>query len=99
MEVVTGLKKLLHTSTCYLQLESVMNSLFEAKCPTIFSGKGIAKHYESFESAGLFNGERVKDSEPFCGRYSLKNPDRIYQQKTDELGIMLSAYGTVKTLS
>lgn len=36
------------------------------------------------------------DTEPFCGRYVLKNPYRIYRQASDEdTGIMLSMFGTV----
>ena len=80
----------------YQQLGSAITGMFQAKCPSVFEGPGIAKYYQSFESgSALFSGTMVKDTEPFCGAYVLKNPYRIFRQEEGELGIMLSSYGTV----
>lgn len=70
--------------------------MFTAKCPAAFASQELAKYYESFEGdSDLFIGGRVQDTEPFCGRWVLKNPYRIYKQLDGEFGIMLSSYSTV----
>lgn len=69
--------------------------MFEAKCPTVLS-PATAKYYQSFETlTGEFTGTMVKDTEPFCGRYVLKNPYRIFKKKEKDLGILLSQYSQV----
>lgn len=81
-----------------LQLLSAIEGLFEAKCPSVFESASLSTYYESFEAdSNSFSGYRVKDTDPFCGRYALKNPRRIFIKPEDDLGIMLSSYGTVKT--
>jgi hypothetical protein len=74
--------------------------MFSAKCPTVFSSPSKAAYYQNFESGSSeFWGTRVMDTEPFCGRNVLKNPFRIYRQASDEdVGIMLSMFGTVNCL-
>ena len=82
-----------------LQLKAAITGMFEAKCPSVFESASLSKHYESFEGgSAMFSGTQTKDTEPFCGKYSLKNPSRVYRKKEDELGISLSQYGTVSTL-
>lgn len=50
---------------------------------TIFSFLILAGYifYEEYdgEIQGQESGERVSDKEPFCGRYSLKNPTIIFK--------------------
>ncbi|WAR05573.1 PKHL1-like protein, partial [Mya arenaria] len=61
------------------KISTLMSSLFEAKCPPVFSGPGISKYFQDFEShSDLYSGTRVKDTEPFCGRYVLQNPSTTW---------------------
>ncbi|XP_052805044.1 fibrocystin-L-like isoform X2 [Mya arenaria] len=84
------------SSVSQSQLNTIVNGMFEAQCPEVFEGKGKAKIYENFEaSSGLWSGYRVKDSEPFCGRYALKYPNRIYQAAEEDFGIMLAQHGVL----
>ncbi|XP_053372863.1 fibrocystin-L-like [Mercenaria mercenaria] len=77
------------------KLEAAIEVMFEAKCPDVFSPR-TAKYYQSFEEySSEFTGTIVKDTEPFCGRYSLKDPFRIYKKKEKDFGIMLSSYGVM----
>jgi hypothetical protein len=78
-----------------LQLEKAIDGMFEAKCPEVFSPR-TAKYYQSFEvGSDEFTGTMVKDTEPFCGRYALKDPFRIFKKKEKDLGIMLSQFSMV----
>ncbi|XP_060573258.1 fibrocystin-L-like isoform X2 [Ruditapes philippinarum] len=73
-------------------LEKAIDGMFEAKCPEVFSPR-TAKYYQSFEvGSDEFTGTMVKDTEPFCGRYALKDPFRIFKKKEKDLGIMLSQF-------
>ena len=70
--------------------------MFGARCPDMFESETTRKSFESFEAAGqTFSGTRVKDTEPFCGRYSLKNPWKIFRITEDQSGILLSQYKEV----
>lgn len=76
-------------------MASAVKSMFEAKCPKVFSNPSKAIHYDSFESASsTFIGSIVKDTDAFCGRYAIKNPYRIYRKLDDDLGILLLTHGT-----
>ena len=73
--------------------------MFEAKCPTVFESPSLNKVYLDYESnTGDFGGTRVKDTEPFCGRYSLKNPWAMYKTKEDDSSIALASYKMVTEL-
>ena len=62
----------------------------------MFESETTRKSFESFEVDGVtFSGTRVKDTEPFCGRYSLKNPGKIFGITEDQAGILLSQYKEV----
>ena len=57
----------------------------------MFESETIRKSFESFESSGsTFSGWRVKDTEPFCGRYSLKNPWKIFGLAEEQAGVLLT---------
>ncbi|KAL4228989.1 Fibrocystin-L [Mactra antiquata] len=90
MEGVTSLPFSVSTLT-ENTLQSAVDSLFESKCPYVFSSTHLSVHYEDFESgSSSYIGWRVKDTDAFCGNYALKNPRRIYRKNEDEAGIMLS---------
>ncbi|XP_045210443.2 fibrocystin-L-like isoform X2 [Mercenaria mercenaria] len=75
------------------KLERATSSLFEAKCPQAFL-PSTAKYIQSFEADSVqYIGNRVTDTEAFCGRYSLKDPRRIFKKGDDEDGISLAQYG------
>ncbi|XP_052286416.1 fibrocystin-L-like [Dreissena polymorpha] len=75
-------------------INGVVTRMFEGKCPKAFEGPGKAAFYESFETgSGQYSGQVTRESEPFCGRYSLKNPYRIFKVAADKPGIMLSQFG------
>ena len=62
----------------------------------MFESETTRKSFESFEAdSDTFSGTRVKDTEPFCGRYSLKNPWKIFRITEDQSGILLSQYKEV----
>ena len=82
------------------QLTTVVEGMFEAKCPAVFESSSLKKLYLDYESdTGDFGGWRVKDTEPFCGRYSLKNPWALYRTKTDDLTISLSSFPKVSNVA
>ena len=57
----------------------------------MFESETIRKSFESFESSGsTISGSRVKDTEPFCGRYSLKNPWKIFGLAEEQAGVLLT---------
>ena len=52
--------------------------------------------YEDFEVyGGKFVSWISKETEPFCGRYSAKNPHRIFKKGDDDIGIALAQYSQV----
>ena len=61
---------------------------------------GQAYYYNGFESSsqGLELGERVFRSEPYCGRFSLKNPQYIFSggQTRDMWGRVLEGYDVAR---
>ena len=70
--------------------------MFGARCPKVFESETIRKRFESFESDGdTFSGWRVKDTEPFCGRYSLKNPWKIFGITEEQAGVLLTQHKMV----
>ena len=80
-----------------LQLETALDGLFSAQCPEVFEGTGRSRHvFESFEAyGGKFHGVITKETEPFCGRYSVKNPHRIFAIGKDDVGVALSQFSKV----
>ena len=73
--------------------------MFEARCPQVFESAATAKVYENYETNGeFFSGTLATDTEPFCGRSSLKNPSSVYKKRHDEFGISLTSFGKVKDI-
>ena len=62
--------------------------MFKAKCPDILSSG--AKEYIDYESGGKFWGSITKETDAFCGRYSVKNPGRIFRKNDKDLGVAVS---------
>ena len=80
----------------FFQLATTLDVMFGARCPKMFESETTRKSFESFEADGVtFTGTRVKDTEPFCGRYSLMNPGKIFGITEDQAGILLSQYKEV----
>ena len=78
-----------------LQLKTIIENQISAQCPDDFSsGKGIAyiyKDYEESEYMGRWGGTITKETEPFCGQHSLKNPERII----DDVSVPLYQFSQV----
>ena len=73
------------------KLEATLDAMFGSRCPSLFENTDIKKSFESFESdKNTFSGTRVKDTEPFCGRYSLKNPWKIFGLGDEEPAVSLN---------
>lgn len=71
-------------------LETTLDQLFSAQCPDFFSGSPQTGIYENFEHrSNSFSGVITKETEPFCGRYSLQNPGKMF---TSKQGIPLIRY-------
>ena len=80
----------------FFQLAAALDVMFGARCPSMFESETTKKSFESFEAdSDTFSGTRVKDTEPFCGHYSLKNPWKIFRITEDQSGILLSQYKEV----
>ena len=77
-----------------LQFANALDGLFSAQCPDFFEGTGQAEPvFENFEDySGKFSGSITKETEPFCGRYSVKNPNLIF---TTDNGLALLQYSKV----
>ncbi|KAL4228553.1 Fibrocystin-L [Mactra antiquata] len=73
-------------------LETIVSDMFEARCPSVVESPQTKTFYQSYEptSTGDFTGQVVKDTEPFCGRYVLKNPWRAYKKGDTQSGISLT---------
>ena len=83
-----------------LQFASTLDEMFGARCPKMFESETKKKSFESFEANGVtFSGARVKDTEAFCGRYSLKNPWKIFGITEEQAGVLLSQYKEVGKFS
>ena len=64
-----------------LQVKSALEELFSVRChPLLSSGRNLF----DFESDTDGIRGRTSDVEPFCGRYSIKNPGWIFHKGTDE---------------
>ncbi|KAK3107254.1 hypothetical protein FSP39_010348 [Pinctada imbricata] len=74
-------------------VETKLQQLFGVRCPTTFTASDN-KYFEDFENPSSVSsmGEAVSDTEPFCGRYSIKNPSHIYKAASNKLGITSSQY-------
>ncbi|MEW8546846.1 MAG: hypothetical protein AB2693_25305 [Candidatus Thiodiazotropha sp.] len=73
-----------------------MDGMFSAQCPEFFTGGDQTQFYESFEdNSGKFRGTITKETDPFCGRYSLKNPDSLYYAGSRDAGLAMSQYSQV----
>ena len=74
----------------------MLDGLFSAQCPDFFAEGGQTHVFESFEAyGGKFWGTITKETEPFCGRYSVKNPSRLFVIGSDDIGVSLSQYSQV----
>lgn len=77
-----------------------MDGLFSAQCPDFLTGGVQAHLYESFESnTGAFWGTITKETDPFCDRYTLKNPTRLYYVRSYRAGVPLSRYNQVHIIA
>lgn len=75
------------------QLEEILDGLFSAQCPDVITSSKHAFIFENFEAnSEIFAGFVTKETEPFCGRYSLKNPDYIFM---DSDGLSFPKYSVV----
>ena len=59
-------------------MQSALLDMFSVKCSTVGSVSGkYVQDYEG-ESTGIVDGEVIKDEEPYCDRWSVKNPFQIF---------------------
>ena len=75
------LSKCIYGCICHHQFKSALEDLFSVRCnPLLSSGRNLLE----FESSTDGIGSGVSDAEPFCGRYSLKNPYWIFHKGTED---------------
>ena len=70
--------------------------MFGVRCPPVIvqPEDGAYGYLEDYESSG---SSYLDSEESFCGRYSVKNPNYIYQTATKSLGVKIGTYRTVST--
>ncbi|XP_071793632.1 fibrocystin-L-like isoform X1 [Asterias amurensis] len=60
------------------EMQNALLDMFSVKCSTVGSVSGkYVQDYEG-ESTGIVDGEVIKDEEPYCDRWSVKNPFQIF---------------------
>ncbi|XP_048254094.1 fibrocystin-L-like [Haliotis rufescens] len=79
------------------EVRSALLSLFSSGCPSDIGKPSDNKFFQDYESGVSSKfGERRSDREPFCGRFSSRNPRYLYDKGgSDVLGISLSQYNTL----
>ena len=81
------------TSISIFQLKNILEGLFGAQCPDYFftgPAGARAEFSDDFES-----DRNSKETEPFCGRYSAKNPRRMFVKGENDIGIALAQFSQV----
>lgn len=72
--------------------------MFGVRCPSSIAAfkDGVAAYFEDFEgSVSSRMGEVVNEVEPLCGRFSIKNPNYIYQTADKKLGPKIGTFREV----
>ena len=88
-----------------LQVKDAIKSMFSVRCPTLLDGSSedIAqsrKYHFDFEDASEYQnrhwGYIVRNSEPFCGKGSLRGPQYVFKYDQHDLDVIkLNSYPMV----